>query len=67
MLHKHGSNLIYFQKTQMQINSNFRKWNYILREQHKLLQDRIIIWYKLLSFILFFIEYICIHRFYIFL
>lgn len=37
---------LYFLNIQMQVNFNFRKYNYILKENHKLFQNRIVIWHS---------------------
>lgn len=47
---------LYFLNIQMQVNFNFRKYNYILKENHKLFQNRIVIWHSY-WFFFFFISY----------
>lgn len=49
---------LYFLNIQMQVNFNFRKYNYILKENHKLFQNRIVIWH---SYWFFFFFYFVLH------
>ena len=56
MLHKHANSLVFIFKIQMQVNFNFRKCSYILRENHN--NFRIELSFDIRYWVLFFIEYI---------